>query len=270
MKFYIEKITPEMAIEYLKHNNVNRNISTHTVRKYADDMKNGAFQCNGEAIKFNKSGALVDGQHRLSAIVKSGVTVEMAVIRGVDDSVSVYDLARGRSLLDSIIIEGYDRDIANNSYVAVARLHLYLTNHVNTASVSAVKAFFDEHHEALAVIAPVRRKGSSGGVCVKGAPILLAMMYAVEAGESPSKILEFADVLASGFYSKKAQTAAIVLRNDIIMGKVSVGGNSQARVIATRCIENAINDFCREKERKKSYMKSTAPVYEKGATNDDK
>ena len=48
MKFYIEKITPEMAIEYLKHNNVNRNISPHTVRKYADDMKNGMFRIRYE------------------------------------------------------------------------------------------------------------------------------------------------------------------------------------------------------------------------------
>lgn len=270
MKFDIEKITPQRAAEYLKCNKVNRLISHETINKYADDMKNGAFQCNGEAIKFNKSGDLVDGQHRLRAIIKSGVTVEILVIRGVDDSVSIYDLARSRSPLDSLIIEGYDRELANVQNVALARLHTIIHKRSRTISTSEIRRFLNEHREALLAIAPVRKKSNTSGITIKAAPILLAMMYAVEAGENPNKIIEFADVLASGFYNKNSQTAAVVLRNDIITGKIEVGYGIAARVAATRSIENAINDFCREKPRKKSYMKSTTPVYEKGVAKDDK
>lgn len=270
MKFDIEKITPQRAAEYLKRNKVNRLISHETVNKYADDMKNGAFQCNGEAIKFNKSGALVDGQHRLRAIIKSGVTVEVLVIREVDDSVSIYDLARSRSPLDSLIIEGYDRELANVSNVALARLHAIISRGSRTISTSEIRKFLNEHRDALLTIAPVRKKGHTSGIAIKAAPILLAMMYAVEAGEKHSKILEFADVLASGFYSKDSQTAAIVLRNDILTGKIDVAHGITSRVMATRCIENAINDFCRERPRKRSYMKSATPIYEKGVAKDDK
>lgn len=64
-------ITPEMAKKYLQNMKTNRNISFARVNAYARDMERGAWQENGESIVFNKSGQLVNGQHRLAAIVKA-------------------------------------------------------------------------------------------------------------------------------------------------------------------------------------------------------
>ena len=75
MKCEIMKVSPEMATKWLEKNIVNRRIRDYKVNAYARDMKNGDWRLNGEAIVFNKSGQLVDGQHRLNAIAKSGVTV---------------------------------------------------------------------------------------------------------------------------------------------------------------------------------------------------
>ena len=91
MEARIELITPQIAEQYLAKNSNNyRRLYKATVEQYASEMLNGEWIFNGEAIKFNKSGKLVDGQHRLSAIVKSGCSVPMVVITDVNDDVNTY------------------------------------------------------------------------------------------------------------------------------------------------------------------------------------
>ncbi len=91
MKTKIETVTPELADLWLtKHNNINRNLSQSTVDSYALDMKNGRWALTHQGIAFDTDGNLQDGQHRLWAIVLSGVTLQMNVARGVpvEDSTS--------------------------------------------------------------------------------------------------------------------------------------------------------------------------------------
>ena len=52
--------------------------------QYAADMKAGRWQLNGEAIKFDKNGHLLNGQHRLHAVVRADTTIQMLVISGLD------------------------------------------------------------------------------------------------------------------------------------------------------------------------------------------
>lgn len=80
-----ERITPEKAKVYLEKNVPNnRPINEMRVRNYVHDMLTGAWSDNGETIKFNTQGELIDGQHRLTAIVKAGVSIWTWVARDVD------------------------------------------------------------------------------------------------------------------------------------------------------------------------------------------
>jgi len=89
-----ERITPKLAEKYLEENvDYNRPISQRHVDLYARDMKAGKWVQNGETIKFNGTGALLDGQHRLWACVEAGVPFTTAVARGVP---SLEDVDRGR------------------------------------------------------------------------------------------------------------------------------------------------------------------------------
>ena len=89
----VEKITPKIATDYLKQNTNNyRRLNRRVVERYANDMKSGLWEMNGEAIVFDENGLLKNGQHRLAAIAVSGVTVETLVVRGVSEDVSAYDL----------------------------------------------------------------------------------------------------------------------------------------------------------------------------------
>ena len=80
----IVDVTPEMASQFLMHNVSNRPINRNDVKKYADNLKNGQHVLLGDAIMFGKDGELYNGQHRLTAIVESGITAKMLILFGVD------------------------------------------------------------------------------------------------------------------------------------------------------------------------------------------
>lgn len=81
----IETITPAMAAEYLKSNVVNRRLYSKAINTYADDMANGKWNLDGESIKFDELGRMIDGQHRLNACVKCGKPFTTIVMRGLPE-----------------------------------------------------------------------------------------------------------------------------------------------------------------------------------------
>lgn len=81
----VTTVTPELAEAWLGKNTHNRNLRPAHVRGLAEDMKSGNWRWNGEAIKFSPEGVLLDGQHRLAAIVETGISIKMLVIFGVDE-----------------------------------------------------------------------------------------------------------------------------------------------------------------------------------------
>lgn len=103
----IEFIWPQMAAEMLENNLKNRKVSQNVVDLFARDMANGEWELNGESIKFDKNGRLIDGQHRLLAIIKAGVSVQTFVVRGLNpETIYTQDTGRRRSLKDAFDVEG--------------------------------------------------------------------------------------------------------------------------------------------------------------------
>jgi len=103
----VETITPEIAKEYLKYNTFNRSLANKSVDVLADQMSRGQWQMNGQAIIFADNGKLLDGQHRLYAIIQSGTSIETVVTRGIsEEAFKTIDLTRGRSAGDIFTIAG--------------------------------------------------------------------------------------------------------------------------------------------------------------------
>jgi hypothetical protein len=82
-----EVITPEIAKQMLAANSGNRTVSQANVKKIVRSMLAGDFVLNGDSIRIDSDGELLDGQHRLIACVESGVSFQSIVIRGLDRSV---------------------------------------------------------------------------------------------------------------------------------------------------------------------------------------
>lgn len=108
MQASVEIVSVAMAKEYLARALPNRPISETVVARYVADMADSLWINNGQPIVFSDAGELLDGQHRLSAIIKYGQPVSMMVVRGVPRQAFVtMDSGKPRKLPDVLGIEGY-------------------------------------------------------------------------------------------------------------------------------------------------------------------
>jgi hypothetical protein len=122
----VELITPDLARGLLADNVHNRNLRSARVVQLAEAMRRGEWVLNGETIKIAENGTLVDGQHRLRAVVESGVPIESLVLRGLPMEVQdTVDTGRRRRLADLLAIEGYTD--AHALAAALNMLHRFRT-----------------------------------------------------------------------------------------------------------------------------------------------
>ncbi len=99
-------VTPDMALEMLEKNTMNRNIDQKRVDKYARDMKSGRWVLNGTTIVFADDGTLLDGQHRLWAIVEADVPIQLLIVYNADkDSIVTMDIGKIRTASNIMQIE---------------------------------------------------------------------------------------------------------------------------------------------------------------------
>jgi len=97
----IETITPRIASSYLELNHNNRPLRKTHIRSLAFDMINGDWQVTHQGIAFDTNGTLIDGQHRLHAIIEAGVPIKMLVTTGCSaSSFSILDRGANRKPSD--------------------------------------------------------------------------------------------------------------------------------------------------------------------------
>lgn len=107
MKAEVKKITPEMATEWLKRNKSNRHLSERHINLYEDQMRAGKWMLTGSPIMFDDKNNLLDGQHRLNAVVRFGKPVEFLVCEGLSpDTFKVIDTGKNRSAGDVLSVKG--------------------------------------------------------------------------------------------------------------------------------------------------------------------
>ncbi len=112
-------ITPAVAADWIAKNTRNRPVRQSLVLKYAGDMKENRWRLNGSTVVMSSEGNIIDGQHRLLAIIQAGVNVEMFVASNVDEAAfATIDSGKARSLADVLHILGYTD---SNALAALAR-----------------------------------------------------------------------------------------------------------------------------------------------------
>ena len=99
-----EKITPNRATKLLEHNTANyrMSMSKSTLDNLMYELTQGQWQATTQGIGFDTNGILVDGQHRLMAIQKSGITVDKQLVcYGLEpESKLKIDVGKKRTLSD--------------------------------------------------------------------------------------------------------------------------------------------------------------------------
>ena len=117
----LETITPELARKWLDGNTGNfRTLDKKRVTNYFNEMKSGNWDVNGETIKFNEQQLLLDGQHRLTACVESGVTFKSFVVRNLIADAKHIDRGQPRTIAQWIKRSG----VKNAKVIASAARHV--------------------------------------------------------------------------------------------------------------------------------------------------
>ena len=107
-------VDPTRAEAILTGNTDNRPVDQARVNKYAKQMAAGLWkESSAELVQIAENGRLIDGQHRLKAIIQSGVTVTMTVVDGCDASTfDVIDTGKTRTHNDVFSIAGLPKGTA--------------------------------------------------------------------------------------------------------------------------------------------------------------
>jgi len=110
LKVSIKKFDAELAQHYLDTYNTNnyRKHNENTSDHYAKLMREDKWITSASPIAVSATGVLINGQHRLWAIIKSGVEVELIVIENaLDESVYVVDTHKPRKMHDHCGCDAY-------------------------------------------------------------------------------------------------------------------------------------------------------------------
>lgn len=129
-------VTPDLAREWLGVNEDNRLKKTAAIAANSRDMKAGNWFMTGEAIKFDTAGKLLDGQHRLEALIRADATARMMIVRGLEPEARMYmDTGVKRSAADMLHMAG-----THAAFAAAAGVRLGLL-------VESGRTYTPTHHE---------------------------------------------------------------------------------------------------------------------------
>lgn len=127
-------ITPELAKQMLTANVANRDIRWWWVSALSDAIKRGEFEATHQGIAFDDMGRLADGQHRLYAVIESGVSIPMMVSFGLPQSaVKLIDQGIKRTVSDILLV---DKRVADPMRLATCLVRGH--NRCSTAQVEAI------------------------------------------------------------------------------------------------------------------------------------
>lgn len=188
LDYEIVEVTPADAREILDRNTRNRALREEYVRKLAGAMERGEWMVNGEPIQIAEGGELLNGQHRLSAILASGVTVPMLVVRGLPPNTQrTMDGGTRRNLSDVLALHG--QSDTTNLGAMLGMLHRYrngdrLDGSGRTAPTATEALVLLEKEPSIKEYLPLGRKVSRVTHMRVSVSALLAYLFdEVDSGE---------------------------------------------------------------------------------------
>lgn len=153
-------VTPELAEMLYANLAVNRKLHPATVDMFCAEMRQGTFKTTHQGIAINTAGKVIDGQTRLAAIIKSGISVEMFIAWDCEAERAMdwpCDIGRPRSIAQTLEYTARESAVID----AVLTIHHATRLRFSTAERIATHKFFKSSFDALDSQCSVYRKGRS-------------------------------------------------------------------------------------------------------------
>ena len=237
MRLEIMDVSPALAEEWLAARGPNRGLRKSVVDVYAQDMAEGRWRLTHQGIAFDEYGALLDGQHRLRAIIVADTPVSMYVTTGAPhSSFAVVDSGASRSFIDRVFASGAD---VSKEHAAIARIIELGAGETRRASYLETMGFINKHREALDWV--VGLGGSKKG---RRPASMMAVVARAWYTRDRARLAQFVEVFSTGAANSPADWAAIRLRDFLMSGKFAPKG-ATARMATYQKSESAIDMFLR-------------------------
>lgn len=213
--FEVVKFTPEMASDLLdqhSHEN-NRTLRQRNIQIFADDMRAGKWELNGETVIIGSDNKVLDGHHRLWACMIAETPFETCVIRNVDpDTFTTIDTGARRTGADVVHITS-----ENKKYHRVIAHATVMILRYESGKVMARKpilprdiAGYYNSHPDLETWAEAASKGPT-----KPFAAAVAAVASLASVKYRARAAEFVDALTSGAALDKG-SPVLALRNRLL------------------------------------------------------
>lgn len=213
-----ETITPKVAERYLNMYAGNRKIVDTNVAYFASLIRAGRFRLTHQGIAFHVDGHLADGQHRLWAIIETGIAVEMFVARGLlDEDVLAIDNGRTRDLKDAAHYAGIEADAMAFSITKI--LAQGVTSDQRKVPAELVFEWYAFYKDGIdfaiklrSECQPLKKKMT--------APMAAAFARAYYGVDKEEMLESMAEVIKTGQLASIADRAALTLRDAWMTGRL--------------------------------------------------
>lgn len=232
-------VIPALAKQWLEKNTNNRNVNFAKVKKMAKDMREGHWDTTHQGIAIATDGTLVDGQHRLMAVVESGVTVRMNVTFNAPKSQHI-DSGNSRSMANRVQMSDYDMSWTDKTILSAANLIGRMFSGSNLSHEEDLTEWLAKYRPQIEMVTSHIKRGSMRGLSSAG--ITAAMIVAAINDVPEAYIAKFLEVFYSGFTTNEAEHYAVMLRDDLIRNNTSKTGTQYAKYAFYRTA-NRLNQY---------------------------
>ncbi len=144
-------VTPACAAEWLKANKHNRPVRRRHVEFLASEIENGNWQMNGQPLVISENEEILDGQHRLLAVIEAGLPIKTFVVYGISPKAfSTIDTGAPRTGVDALSLNhpGVPSNIIKAVSAAVTwcyKMEKHFSGKITRISNTESLAYIDAH-----------------------------------------------------------------------------------------------------------------------------
>jgi len=248
-------ITPDIA-KFLLSLNIknNRRISNARVESYAQDMRDDKF-AETTMITIDENGRLIDGQHRLHAVIKSGKAQWFVVFVGAHNNQYIFDRGLQRTTAQNAKMAGML--VCDNITLGMLRLHfaIYSKSPNQRVNDAQIMEYIEENNDILLRLTKIIPSTSS--TLTSRSAVRHGIYQALRCGVSEDVLATFCRAVNSGFVDNPNQNAAIASRNQNLANPPV--GSIKKRMEAAFACEWAIQYYAAHRNWTKALSNNQGP-----------
>lgn len=223
-----------------------RDLSGSVVARYARDMTEEDWHETADTIKFDTSGKLIDGQHRLQAIVKSGMPIHLWVAVGVDPAaIRAIDTTKVRSASCIMSMHGTAnaRTVTSiaRAMISARRGSFYQGAHRGAVTTASIMAEVENDPGSYQESARWANANRSSLV----SPSAVAIAHFIGSKVDQGKTEEFLGAITSGAELKAGSVEFMVysrlLKSKTANRQALILGQRQKMYLVIRALENFLS-----------------------------